>query len=262
MAGFLLASKNDVRFWLLIETLAGLSLVIASACVYNNYLDRNIDKKMARTSKRAIVTGSVSKSAALIYATGLGIVGFIILAWFTNWLVFTVALTAVIFYVILYGLAKRRTVHGTLVGSIPGAAPPVIGYLAVTNHIDSAAIILFLILVFWQMPHFYAISMYRHKDYKAAGLPVLAVKKGMAAARYQILIYIFAFTAAAALLSVYGYTGLIYRVVVILLGVYWLYQGFKNWRMRDEAWGRRMFFTSLIVTLGWSILTAFGLRLR
>lgn len=254
----MLAAKHNFYFWLLLETLLGLALVIASACVYNNYLDRGIDKQMVRTSKRALVIGSVSQTSALIYATVLGVIGLAVLAAFTNWRVFISALVAIFFYVIVYGLAKRRSVHGTLVGSIPGAIPPVIGYLAVTNRVDSAAVILFLILVFWQMPHFYAISMYRYKDYKAAGLPVLAVKKGMAAARRQIILYIIGFIVAAASLTFAGYTGYIYLAAVLVLGLYWLGRGIQKYKLDDEKWGRLMFLTSLVVNLAISVSIALG----
>jgi protoheme IX farnesyltransferase len=258
-AGFLLASRHHFNGWLLLATLAGLSLVIASACVFNNYIDRGIDKKMARTKKRAIVAGLVSARSAIIYAILLGTTGLAILAVYTNWLTFLLALTAEFFYVVIYGIAKRRSVHGTLVGSIPGAMPPVIGYVAVTNNLDSAAIILFMILVFWQMPHFYAIAMYRYADYKAAGLPVLPVKKGMRATRLQILAYITAFTVAASLLSVFGYTGFLYLLIVLALGIYWLGRGIISYHsLSDERWGKMMFLNSLIVTLGTSLIIALG----
>jgi heme o synthase len=260
-AGFFLASSHSVKWLLLVETLGGMSLVIASACVFNNYIDRGIDAKMERTKTRAIAAGKVGPIAAITYASLLGITGFAILGLFTNWLVFAVGLISIIFYVIIYGWAKRDSVYSTLVGSIPGAAPPVAGYLAVTNHVDSAAALLFLVLVCWQMPHFYAISMYRYKDYKRAGLPVLAVKKGMAAARRQIVGYIIAFTVTAALIGGLGYAGDIYIGVVIGLGVWWLYKAARGWKLTDEKWGRQLFFASLIVNLGWSVITALGSRL-
>jgi protoheme IX farnesyltransferase len=216
---------------------------------------------MERTKKRAIAAGNVSGFAAISYGSALAVAGFIILAVFTNWLVFGLGVIAIVFYVVFYGLAKRRSVYGTLVGSIPGATPSVAGYLAVTNHIDSAALILFLILVFWQMPHFYAIAMYRYKDYKAAGLPVLPVERGMAAARVQILAYIIALTIAATLLSVFGYTGYIYLTVVLALGVYWLLQG-RSYKSSNAAkWGKKMFLSSLVVSLGLSMIIATGAHL-
>lgn len=261
-AGFFLASKRHIDIGLLLAMLAGLSLIIASACVFNNYIDRDIDKKMNRTKKRALASGGISIRSALTYASLLGLFGSLILGLFTNWLALGIALAGLFAYVVVYGVAKRRTVHGTVIGSISGAMPPVVGYAAVTNHLDGAALLLFIILVCWQMPHFYAIAMYRYKDYKAADLPVLPVKKGMAATKRQIIAYIVAFTASASLLSVFGYTGYTYRIVVIVLGIYWLYKGLAGYSTTDDAaWGRRMFFASLIVTLGLSLMIAVGARL-
>lgn len=260
-AGFLLAIGQGHHFnpWLLLETLAGISLVIASACAINNYIDRDIDSKMARTSRRAIPAGKISGPAAITYAAALGAAGFVVLALFVNWLVFGLGLVAFVSYVVLYGWGKRRSVHGTLIGSIPGATPPVAGYLAVTDHIDTASVILFFILVFWQMPHFYAIAMYRFKDYRAAGLPVLPVKKGMEAAKNQILAYVAAFTVAASLLTVFGYTGYVYLAGVLALGFYWLRIGLSRLKSMDRAkWGRKMFLTSLIVNLGVAVFIAVG----
>lgn len=176
-AGFLLGAKGAIDYWLLLATLAGIAFIIGSACVFNNYIDRDIDAKMVRTKKRALAHGLVPAGKAITYASLLGIIGFFILSLSTNFL--TVALGTVAFfdYVVLYGISKRRTAYSTIVGSIAGAIPPAAGYTAVTNRLDGGAVLLFIILVFWQMPHFYAIAMYRYDDYKAAGLPVLPVKK-------------------------------------------------------------------------------------
>jgi len=182
-AGFLFASKWHIVPGLFAATLAGTSLVIAAACVYNNYIDRNIDKRMARTKKRALVQGTISGKHALIFATMLGVLGFALLLAYTNTLVTVIGVIAFIDYVVLYGISKRRSVYGTIVGSISGAAPIVAGYVAVTNQFDLGALLLFFILVYWQMPHFYGIAMYRFDDYKAAGIPVLPVQKGMARGR-------------------------------------------------------------------------------
>ncbi len=141
-SGFLLASKWHFGFGLLLATLGGTALVIASACVINNFLDREIDAKMARTKKRALVSGSISGPRALICASLLGLLGFVILGVRTNRLTFGLGVLALFTYVVLYGIAKRRSVHGTVVGSIAGALPPVAGYTAVTNHLDSGALIL------------------------------------------------------------------------------------------------------------------------
>jgi len=138
-AGFLLAAGLHPDLGLFLATLVGLSLIVASACVLNNCLDRRIDAAMARTQRRALVRGLVSTRAAIIYATILGLTGAALLAAFTNLLTLGLALFGLFAYVVLYGIAKRRTVHGTVVGSISGAVPPVVGYTAVTGSLDHGA---------------------------------------------------------------------------------------------------------------------------
>ena len=255
VAGFLLASKGHINFGLLLASLGGLLLIIASACVFNNYVDRDIDRLMARTKHRALAAGEIAGKTALIYAGLLGLAGAALLALYTNLLTLAIALLGFFFYVVIYGFFKRRSVYGTIVGSVSGATPPVVGYCAVTNHFDSAAAILFMILVFWQMPHFYAIAMYRRDDYAIARIPVLPIKKGMHAAKLQILLYIIAFTIAAAALSLFDHAGYTYLVVAVFLGLTWLGFGLKNFSNdSDKFWGRKMFFVSLFVITALSIV--------
>lgn len=254
-AGFFLASKGHISLLLLISMLLGTSFVIASACVFNNYIDRGIDKKMDRTKNRALVTGKVPVKNALIFATFLGVLGVSILFLFINLMTLIVGVIGFFVYIVLYGYSKRHSIHGTVIGSISGAMPPVAGYTAVTNRVDIGAILLFLILVFWQMPHFYAIAIYRLKDYAAAGIPVMPVKKGILNTKIQILIYILGFVIVGTLFTFFGYTGTGFLVIITLMGIVWLWltiQGFftKN----SNLWARKMFFFSLIVTLIFSIL--------
>ena len=138
--------------------LIGISLVMASACVVNNVIDVDIDAKMARTDHRALVTGAIKKNIAIIYGVILGVLGFAALIYWTNWLVVVIGLVGFVDYTVLYGYFKRKSIHGTIVGSISGATPPIAGFCAVTGTFGLEALILFLILVIWQMPHFYAIS--------------------------------------------------------------------------------------------------------
>jgi len=230
--------------------LAGLSLVVASACVFNNLIDRDIDRRMARTKSRALVSGRISAPAAIVYASLLGAAGVLVLILWTNLLTTLIALAAEVVYVIFYGWAKRRSVHSTVVGSLAGAAPPAIGYCSLTNHLDGAALILFLILVFWQMPHFYAIGIYRRDDYAAAKLPILPVKSGLKATKINILAYITAFIAAVASLTIFGYSGYSYLIITGLAGLAWLRLGLKGLNSKDDKpWARQMFRFSLLVTL-------------
>jgi heme o synthase len=248
VAGFLLASKGTVDLLLLLKTVVGLSFVIASACVFNNYVDRDLDEKMERTKQRALVTGVISGQTACLFAALLGCLGFSLLLYATNLLAVSVAFTAFFIYVVLYGFWKRRKTIATLVGSVAGAFPPVVGYVAVSNHIDMGAWLLFSILVLWQMPHFFAIAMYRLEDYKAASVAVLPVVKGIYATKVQMLLYIASFLIATSMLTFCGYTGYRYLLTMLLLGAAWLYmslQGFKA--VNDTLWARRMFLFSLVV---------------
>lgn len=258
-AGFFLASHGHVVVLRLLSLLIGTSLVVAAGCVFNNYIDRDIDKKMKRTKKRALVSGVISGTTALSYGAVLGLVGFGVLILGTNWLTVFVGLIGLFFYVVVYSLGKRGSIHGTLIGTISGATPPLAGYVAASNHLDGGALIVFLILVFWQMPHFYAIAMFRNQDYAAAGIPVWPVKKGMRSTKFQILFYVGAFTLAVAALSAFGYTGYTFLVIMGLLGLYWLQKGVKGFKTADDVrWGRGMFGFSLIVLLTLCLMLSIG----
>lgn len=249
-AGFLFASSGNVDGWLLIATLAGVVFVIASACVFNNYIDRSIDMQMARTKSRATVTGKIPGAYVIGYGALLGILGFALLAQYTNGLTILLGLIAFVFYVIIYAIGKRKSVHGTLIGTIPGALPPVAGYTAVTNELDGAAALLFLIMVFWQMPHFYAIGMYRKQDYMAAGLPILPVKQGFVATKYQMVVYVVGFIIVSQLLVVFGYASYFYATVMLLVGLGWLRIARTAFTIYDDVkWAKQMFGYSLLALL-------------
>lgn len=254
VGGFFLAARGHVSIPLLLAMMVGLAGVIASACVFNNYMDRGIDAKMARTKNRALVKKIISGRNALLYATILGIAGFLLLLFYTNILTAFIAFIGFFFYIVMYGIWKRRSVYGTIVGSVSGAVPPVVGYCAVTGSIDIAALLLFVILVLWQMPHFYAIALFRSEDYKAASIPVLPVKKGFYHTKIQMLLYITVFCFAVGMLTVFHYTGYTYLVVMVASGVYWLGLGIRGLQKEEsKKWARSMFFFSLIIIVLFSV---------
>lgn len=257
LAGFFLASGAHVNLVLLIATVAGISLVMASGCVVNNFIDRNIDRQMSRTQNRALVTGAISVKNALIYSAILGLLGFFILYFHTNTLTTIVAAIGWVVYVAIYSPLKHRTVHATLLGSIAGAVPPVVGYCAVTNHFDTASLLLFAVLVVWQMPHFYSIALFRLNEYMNAQVPVLPVKVGVRATKVYILVYILIFIAASSLLA--AYAGWIYLGVVELFALIWLVLAWRGFRVIDtKLWARSMFKFSLIVLLVFSLMVSIG----
>jgi protoheme IX farnesyltransferase len=260
IAGFFLAS-SVVPFspWILIGVVVGIAFIIASACVFNNVLDRNIDKRMKRTKKRDVASGVMSVKKALAFGSLLGVIGFVTIIVLTNVLTFVLGVIAFFWYIAVYGYAKRKTVLSTIIGGVAGALPPMAGYTALTGRIDAAAIILFLILFFWQMPHFYAIAMFRRSDYASAKLPVWSVKYGMKSAKKQILIFTIIYAVASGLLYVFGYTHIVYLVLSVALSAYWLHQGISFYKkVDDEKWARKMFGASLLILLSMCLLIAVG----
>lgn len=254
-AGFLLASRGDFDLGLFLAALFGLGLTMASACVLNNYIDRKTDAKMKRTKKRPLVTGLISGRNALLFAAIMGICGSLILIIFTNILSFAAAAIGFFVYVVLYSSWKCRTIYGTAIGSIAGAIPPVVGYFAAGNRLDAGALILFAMMVLWQMPHFYAIAMYHYDDYVAAGIPALPIIKGPARAKMHMTAYICGFVIVALMLTYFNYTGYAYMVMVLMMGSIWLGICLKGFLVKDNrVWGRDMFRFSLILIVSLSII--------
>lgn len=255
VGGFFLASKGDLQLDIFFATLVGVSLVIASGCVFNNYIDRDIDCLMERTRNRVLVQGLIGPRATLGYATGLGVVGVALLYW-VNPLSAALGGLGFVVYVGLYTLwLKRRSVYGTLVGSLSGATPPVIGYCAVSNEFDSGALILLLIFSLWQMPHSYAIAIFRLKDYQAAAIPVLPVKRGIALTKSHIIRYILAFALATVMLTFSGHAGLFYFTVATLVSLIWLGMAWKGLQVTDDrVWARQLFIFSIVAITSLSLM--------
>lgn len=264
VAGFFLAAAGTVDWRIFFAMLVGQTMVIASACVINNYLDQDIDSIMKRTKKRPSVTGAVGDVQMILFSAVLGIGGTIVLALWTNWLVVTIGIIGWITYVWLYGaLSKRKSIHGTLVGSISGAMPIAGGYAAVSGTVDPGLIIVFLILFFWQFPEFYSIAVYRRKEYAAAGVPVMTVVKGNRSTIIQIYIYTILYVLSTLSLTLLGYTGWIYFAVMLLSGLYWIYLGYLGLKLHKEAeqvmWARKkMFRFSMIAILILCIMLSIG----
>jgi protoheme IX farnesyltransferase len=252
-AGFALASKGHFDIVLFLVTMLGLGFVIASAGVFNNYTDRSSDAKMQRTKNRPLVLGTISLNNTLYFASIMGIIGISVLYYYTNILTVFVAVIGFFVYLVLYAFTKYRSYYGTLVGSVAGAVPPVVGYCAVTDRFDTGAFLLFMIVVLWQMPHFFAIAIYRYDDYKKASIPVLPVARGILPTKIQMVAYIIAFILVACLLTVTGYTGNLYLIVALILGCTWLalcVNGFTVQKQYDKKWARSMFVYSLVVIMG------------
>jgi protoheme IX farnesyltransferase len=248
VAGFALASRGHVDLALLLAMLAGLSLVIAAGCVVNNYFDKDIDARMARTRRRPLVQHRLSGRAALTFGAGLLAAGLAVLGLFTNLLTAALALGGFVAYAGVYTYAKRKTVYSTIIGSVSGAVPPVVGYTAVTGRLDLGALLIFLFLALWQMPHFYAIGIMRLSDYRAAHLPIWPVERGIPATQRQILIFIVAFLVPTLALAALGYTNWTFALVALALVARWLWLARAGFSAPDNTvWARSMFKYSLAV---------------
>ncbi|WP_404324467.1 heme o synthase [Cytobacillus firmus] len=223
----------------------GSSLVMGAAGAFNNLYDRDIDSIMKRTQSRPTVTGEIKPKQVLWLASLMSVFGIFALA-FTTPLAGLLGFLGLFFYVVPYTMwSKRRTIYNTEIGSISGAMPPLIGWAAIHPDITHPAILgLFIITIIWQMPHFYAIAIRKHDEYKAANVPMLPVVKGVRRTYIQTNVYLVILIGISFLLGSLS-TGLM--LVALLLGIAWLVlsiYGYK--RMDPEKWAKSLFIFSLV----------------
>jgi protoheme IX farnesyltransferase len=194
-----------------------------------------------------------------VYSLVLGVIGFSILWFWVNAYAFLFAVIGFVVYVVFYSLwTKRTTIHQTVIGSISGASPPVIGYTAVSNEFDLAALLIFIGYALWQMPHSWAIAVYRFDDYKNAGIPILPVARSILRTKIESLIYVILFTISMNALFVYGYTNWLYLVILNALCIYWFYIGVLGFKAEnDQLWAKRFFLFSVILITIISICFSF-----
>ena len=248
-AGYFIGIKNtDFDTLNFLTLLFGMILIIATGCILNNYIDRDIDYLMERTKYRFSVFGLVSLQFALSYAFILGFIGFFLLFIGTNTITILIALIGLIFYVIFYTLwFKRTTIFGTFIGGISGALPPVIGYSASTACLNYISGILFLILFCWQIPHFFSISIYWIKDYKIANIPILPLKIGIFHTKINILIFIILYIILNIVLNILIINNIIYLILIFILGLIWILLTLQGFIITDiKKWARKMFLFSII----------------
>jgi protoheme IX farnesyltransferase len=231
--------------------LIALALVIGSACAYNNVIDREIDRQMERTRDRPLPANRLTPSQALAAAFLLAVIGFSLLSLLSPSAA-AIALFGHLGYTLLYSRLKPLTPYATLIGAIPGAAPPVVGYAAAGGSLDSTALLLFLLLFLWQMPHFYAIALFRQHDYAAAQIPVWPERFGPRSTQRQIALFSLLFTAALApLFSLVSLAALV-PLAAALYTLFLSLQGLAFPQAPLVPWSRRLFRSSLLLLLALS----------
>lgn len=245
--GFLLAERDSFSFLLLVHTLLGTGLVSAGASVLNHVLERDTDALMHRTAGRPLPTGRMDPDAALTFGVLLGILGLAELALWVNLLTALLGAVALSGYVFVYTPLKRISSLATVIGAVPGAIPPMMGWSAVRNELDAAAWVLFGILFFWQLPHFLAIAWLCREDYARGGFPMLPVldPEGVRTGR-QAVLYGAALVPISLLPSLLGLMGIVYFFGAFAFGLAYLGFSFAFAQARSNPGARRLMLASLL----------------
>lgn len=237
--GMFMASPALVSLSILFWGSAGIWLAAASAAVINHIVDEKVDAAMARTRRRPLPSGTVRKDYALGLAFVLSALSMIILTAFVNTLTAVLTLFSLIGYGFIYSMyLKRATPQNIVIGGVAGAAPPLLGWTAVTGSVDPGALLLFLIVFAWTPPHFWALAVYRREEYAAAGIPMLPVTHGVRFTCRYIVLYTIVLILISLLPYVIGMNGSLYLIGALLLGAGFLYHAVGL--LRDPSDGRAM----------------------
>jgi heme o synthase len=236
----------------LVCAVLGTTLIVAGANTLNQFLERDIDKKMTRTMNRPLPAGRLTPRAALWFGVAVSTLSVPILALGVNALTALLAVLAHVSYVLAYTPMKRRSHHALLVGAVPGAIPPLLGWTAATGRVDAAGLVLFGILFLWQVPHFLAITLFRKGDYARAGLVVMPNVTGDLAVRHAIPRYTLALVLTSLLLGPLGVAHTRYMVTALVLGAMFFGAGALGLRkgVTTQLWARRVFLVSLVYLTG------------
>jgi heme o synthase len=247
LGGAYLAAGNSIPYSILLHTFLGTLFVGGGAGTLNQYIERNLDVLMHRTENRPLPAGRIPERHALVFGIGLAVLGVLQLLVFTHVVAAFLAVVTLASYLFLYTPLKRVTPFATVVGGIPGALPPLIGWTAVSGELSMGAWSLFFILFFWQMPHFLSLGWMYRKDYARAEFRLLTVvdPSGDISSR-QILVYCVALIPAALMPTMVGMLGMIYFAGAGVLSLAFLWLAVKLYRDRSNANARRLFFASLM----------------
>jgi protoheme IX farnesyltransferase len=247
VVGMFLATPSMVPWDVLIYGTIGIGLAASSAATINHVIDYRIDSIMARTMRRPLPEGKISVVNAIIFAWFLGTISMGILAFLVNTLTAGLTALSLIGYGFIYSMfLKRATPQNIVIGGAAGAAPPVLGWTAVTGTLDPNSLLLFLIIFVWTPPHFWALAIYRRDDYAAAGIPMLPVTHGVEFTRLQILLYTILLFIVTLLPYLVGMSGLFYLVGAVLLGAGFLYYAILMRFNHDDRLAMRTFSYSII----------------
>ena len=224
LVGMFLATRAGVPWTVLLFGNLGIALCAGGAAAVNHVVDRQIDSVMARTHKRPLAEGRVSPVAALTFALVLGVAGLLLLLAFTNALAAWLTLASLIGYAVIYtGFLKRATPQNIVIGGLAGAAPPLLGWVAVTGQVSAEPLLLVLIIFAWTPPHFWALAIHRKAEYAKVNIPMLPVTHGEHYTKVHILLYTVALLAVSFMPYAIHMSGPLYLATAVLLGARFLY---------------------------------------
>jgi protoheme IX farnesyltransferase len=258
LGGYYMAGGSGGSVERLFHTIVGTALVAAGSSAFNQYYERYTDGLMRRTRLRPLPDGRMPPVDALVFAFGVAIVGLVQLALGVNLLAAGVALITLVSYVLMYTPLKRRTPFATVVGAVPGALPPLIGWAAVAGSIDAVALALFAIGFLWQMPHFLAIAWLYRTDYERAGFPLLPVIEpdGRSTGR-QAVAYAAALVPVSLAPTAFGLSGAVYFASAFALSSGFLFLAIRFAATRSTASARWLFFSSILyLPIIWAVMIA------
>lgn len=235
----------------------GIWLAASSAAAINHLLDQRIDALMARTAHRPLPTGGLNSRQVLLFAVALGVLSMAVLVWQVNVLTAVLTFASLIGYAIIYtGFLKRATPQNIVIGGAAGAAPPVLGWAAISNTVDPHALLLFLIIFVWTPPHFWALAIFRRDDYAKALIPMLPVIYGVTYTRWQILYYTILLLLVSLLPWITGMSGLFYLGGAAVLGAVFLYYAVRLLNPPDDFFAMEVFKYSI-----WYLMALFAFLL-
>jgi protoheme IX farnesyltransferase len=244
MGGLALAPGDPAGApWLAL--LFGTALIVGAANTLNMYLERDIDCLMARTRSRPLPAGRMDPAIALAFGVAQALLAVPLLTFAVHPLTGLLGVVAFLSYVCLYTPLKQRTTIATLIGSVPGAMPPLLGWTAATGSIDLAGLALFGVMFLWQIPHFHAIALFRRKDYDRAGLKILPSERGEVTTRHAIVFYLAVQVQVSLLLFPLGVAGRWYLLTAALLGGGYFLYGLRGLASGGPRWARNLFLLSI-----------------
>ncbi|KTC99610.1 heme o synthase [Legionella erythra] len=247
VVGMYLAAPGWVPLSTLLVSLVGIGLCAGSAAAINHLVDKRIDAIMARTKKRPVARGRVSVTQAIYFAAVLGVSGLVLLLLWVNTLTAALTFITLIGYAGIYtGYLKRATPQNIVIGGLAGAAPPLLGWTAVTNHLDPEALLLVLIIFTWTPPHFWALAIYRFEEYQHAEIPMLPVTHGIAFTKLNVLLYTILLLVVSILPFAVGMSGFVYLAAALALGIRFLQWSLRLYRTDQGVIAMRTFRFSIV----------------